>query len=198
MEMLYKTSKRKKKWYAIFKCNKCDNTEERRFDVGKALSLCRACALLEKKRKLTIHGQAVVGHKSKAYRTYHNVKTRCTNPNWDVHGNYNKRGIKIMFNSFEEFDEYVSKLDNAYKDNYSIDRYPNINGNYEKGNLRWATRSQQSFFQRKKKDFGIKLQRSGKYQAQFSFEKQIYYLGTFNSYQEAESARDKKIKEIVI
>ena len=78
--------------------------------------------------------------RSPEYRVYQMAKDRCTNPNsqrWYTHGG---RGIKFLFNSFAEF---MQALGPRLSDKHSLDRWPNNNGNYEPGNVRWATRSEQ-------------------------------------------------------
>lgn len=70
---------------------------------------------------------------------YNWAKTRCSNPNVAQYKDYGGRGIKFLFNSFEEFLEELGPRPNGY----SLDRINN-DGNYEKGNIRWATREQQN------------------------------------------------------
>jgi len=82
------------------------------------------------------------------YQVYMVAKQRCTNPNsqrWYTHG---ARGIKFLFNSFEEFIQTIGRRPSP---EHSLDRFPDNDGNYEPGNVRWATRSQQ---QLNKRPFG--------------------------------------------
>lgn len=75
------------------------------------------------------------------YNNYASALARCTNPNCKSYKHYGARGIKFMFSSYMEFEEYLLP---TYKEGLSVDRFPNNDGNYEKGNLRWATEIQQA------------------------------------------------------
>lgn len=66
---------------------------------------------------------------------------RCTNPKTREYGHYGGRGITIdeTFKSFEGFYAYMGPKPSP---SHSIDRINN-NGNYEPGNVRWATKKEQ-------------------------------------------------------
>lgn len=74
------------------------------------------------------------------YRAYQGARQRCTNPKSASYEYYGGRGIQFKFQSFEEFFAHVGKRPSPQ---HSMDRYPNKNGHYKKGNVRWATRQQQ-------------------------------------------------------
>jgi hypothetical protein len=83
------------------------------------------------------------------------AKFRCTNPKSKGWPDYGGRGIKFLFTSFEQFLAALGprpegKLPNG-KALYSLDRFPNNDGNYEPGNVRWATWSEQQSNQRRQK-----------------------------------------------
>ena len=80
------------------------------------------------------------------YTTWINMKDRCFNQNHRAYRHYGGRGITVCKewkDSFQEFFNYVSKLSHFGEKEYSLDRINN-NGNYEPGNVRWATSKEQS------------------------------------------------------
>lgn len=80
---------------------------------------------------------------TRLYRIWRNMRRRCNNPNSDYYENYGGRGIKVC----DEWDDFLVfrkwALENGYQSTLSIDRVDN-DGNYEPGNCRWATRTQQA------------------------------------------------------
>ena len=82
------------------------------------------------------------------YLAYTNAKRRCNSPKDRVYKDYGGRGIRILFKSFEEF---FQELGLRPTPQHSVDRFPNIDGNYEKGNVRRGTKAEQARNQRKRK-----------------------------------------------
>lgn len=84
---------------------------------------------------------------SDEYNIWKGMKRRCYNSNNKNYHRYGGRGIKIhdeWLKNFESFYNYVrSNLGERPSRKHSIDRYPNYDGNYEPGNIRWATPRQQ-------------------------------------------------------
>jgi hypothetical protein len=78
--------------------------------------------------------------KTPEFRAYCHAKQRCTNPNLSHWPNYGGRGIKFLFTSFEQF---FAELGPRQTPTHSLDRFPNNDGNYEPGNVRWATKAEQ-------------------------------------------------------
>jgi hypothetical protein len=100
---------------------------------------CLASELTSERSK--VHGMT----KTNVYRQWKVMRQRCYLPTNISYKNYGARGITVCDewkNNFEAYYSYVSKLPNFRKKGYSIDRIDN-DGNYEPGNLRYATAKQQ-------------------------------------------------------
>lgn len=87
-----------------------------------------------------IHGK----RKTRLYRIWANIKTRCTNVNDPHFKRYGGRGITICDewkNDFKAF--YDWSMLNGYADDLTIDRINN-DGNYCPANCRWVTVAEQN------------------------------------------------------
>jgi hypothetical protein len=73
------------------------------------------------------------------FRAFHDAKHRCLNPRDPFWKNYGGRGIKFLFESFEQF---IAGLGPRPSPQHSLDRINN-DGHYEPGNVHWATKSEQ-------------------------------------------------------
>jgi len=78
------------------------------------------------------------------YVAFYAAKSRCEGVNNTQFKDYGGRGIKFCFNSFPEF---LAEIGQRPSPEYTVDRIDN-DGNYEKGNIRWATRKEQIANQR--------------------------------------------------
>ena len=82
---------------------------------------------------------------TKVYKAWQEMKNRCLNQRSEHYCDYGGRGISIQedwLSCFENFYAHIGDPpDGAGK--FSIDRI-SVNGNYEAGNVRWATQSSQN------------------------------------------------------
>jgi hypothetical protein len=94
----------------------------------------------EHSERMTKHGNSVKGAVTPEYHCYLSAKYRCTKSSHRSFSEYGGRGIQFRFESFSEF---IGELGKKPTPLHSIDRIDN-DGNYEPGNVRWATSVEQS------------------------------------------------------
>lgn len=82
--------------------------------------------------------------KSKEWNSWNHMKGRCNNPNHVRYPNYGAKGITVYTKWSDSFEEFLKDVGLAPSSVHTIDRYPNKNGNYQPGNVRWATPIEQS------------------------------------------------------
>lgn len=136
-------------------------------------------------KKYEAHGLS----KSDEYMVWRNMLKRCYNKKTKDYKYYGGRGIEVCErwrNSFIAFLGDIGPRPTCY---FSIDRMNN-NGNYEPGNVRWATQSEQNLNQQKSMNInrGIIQQKNV-----FILRISGIYLGSFKTIEEARMFRDSKI-----
>lgn len=158
---------------------------------------CPICAKLIIKHKT--HGLC----RDVGYRTWAGMMRRCYNKNWEHYYKHGGMGITVSENlqNLAYFCEYIKTLENydkIGKGGYSLDRIDTY-GNYEEGNLRFATYSTQSINQRLRKNnksgyTGIYIKKNGKVLASVEHEKKSYQK-TLDSIESAVLWRNQTIKQ---
>jgi hypothetical protein len=86
------------------------------------------------------HSLTTAGKFRSELSAYYEAKYRCTNPKHKAYPYYGGRGIEFRFANIEEFLHEVGPRPSPL---HSIDRINN-DGHYEPGNVRWATKKEQT------------------------------------------------------
>lgn len=71
------------------------------------------------------------------------MKGRCHNPNNSGYRYWGEKGVSVCARWRESFTAFLEDMGESPSQQHSLDRFPDKNGNYEPGNVRWATRSEQ-------------------------------------------------------
>lgn len=87
----------------------------------------------------------------KEYTAWQNMRLRCNYVGHPSYAEYGGRGISVYpaWDTLEGgFERFLAYMGNAPSPSHSLDRWPNNDGNYEPGNVRWATGKEQRSNQR--------------------------------------------------
>ena len=93
----------------------------------------------------TRHGEASSGQRpaSLEYVTWRAIIARCEEATSISYRYYGARGISVCVRWRASFSAFLADVGRRPSPRHSLDRFPNRDGNYEPGNVRWATQKQQ-------------------------------------------------------
>lgn len=103
---------------------------------------CKTCG---KKRAIAAHTTHGFKGSHKTYKAWCKIKERCFNPKSKDYPLYGAKGITVEKYFLDDFMNFYREIGEAPKDGkrWSIDRIDHTK-NYERGNIRWATDTQQA------------------------------------------------------
>jgi hypothetical protein len=145
----------------VFQCD-CGKVKAiRLWAVLKGVSKSCGCYSRENFTKNVIRKHGL--RYTKFYQVWTNMRSRCLNQKTRSYKDYGGRGIKIDWQSFDEFktdmyDAYLAHVDSFGEKDTEIDRI-DVNGNYSRKNCRWVTNTEQARNTRKSRIFTYKGER---------------------------------------
>lgn len=130
----------KERLYYECRCD-CGNTKV----VGAQnlrLKMTQSCGCLQRKRATEANLRHGMSHTS-IHNTWMGMRQRCENPKCEAYPSYGGRGIKVC-SRWLIFENFSADMGVPPQKGMTLDRFPDNDGDYEPGNVRWATKKEQA------------------------------------------------------
>lgn len=144
------------------------------------------------KRTRYLHGHSKT---HPLYKTWQGMRSRCNTLSDGQYSYYGGRGIKVCAR-WDNFATFLSDVGEKPSSEHSLDRIDN-NGNYEPGNIRWATKREQLFNQRvsRRNKSGHRNihweSRRKKWLVNIAVNRKTVFIGRYEKLEEAIKARNE-------
>lgn len=138
------------------------------------------------------------------YQRWVNMMARCYNPDYPKYARWGGRGIKVCerWHDFSLFLEDIDRLLGPCPEGLTLDRWPDKDGDYKEGNVRWASYAQQNYNQGKREGATSQYRgvswdaRRGKWQARITVAGHCVSLGRFAVEKDASAAYQAALRSV--
>lgn len=141
------TLNRRKMWECLCVCGNVRTVNATDLRRGHTIS-CGCFRNETTSNRCSTHGHSKNNTITPEYNAWSAMKSRCYDANDSSFSDYGGRGITVCGRWLHSFENFMADMGMRPNSKHSIDRYPNNNGNYERGNCRWATAKEQSLNKR--------------------------------------------------
>lgn len=123
---------------SICDCGRIGTPETSELIHGRSTQ-CLSC-------KSETHGATRGGKHTRTFRCWDSMLSRCYEARNASYPWYGANGVSVFagWRGKNGFAAFVAAVGEAPSERHTIDRFPNRCGNYEPGNVRWATQAEQS------------------------------------------------------
>jgi len=101
------------------------------------------CIVSETARATSLRHGDCIGKPTTEWVAWKSMHQRCIDPNCENWPRYGGRGITVC-ERWQSFANFLANMGRKPSAAHSLDRYPDNDGNYESGNCRWASASEQA------------------------------------------------------